>query len=269
MKTFGLKWTKKYRKRSKVKREKMKKILMKSIRFYQKNISPATQPSCRYHPTCSTYALRAIEKHGALKGGIMGTARILRCNPFVEGGVDKVPDHFTLRRNPKNVGEQYIPDYLLSVDMETKKEIKELLEKYREKLVVNEKLKASLASLEEFVELEELSLRDLKEEFSPEEFSYIEDIDIIPDLEDEDFRYFTLSKNSMNEEYLKEMHSFDEGILLGEDYPLIVTENTGIWYTNLPRLLNQFLIHRGVTRDDLKNNSYHLWMVLKALEKEN
>ena len=247
----------------------MKKILMKSIRFYQKNISPATQPSCRYHPTCSTYALRAIEKHGALKGGIMGTARILRCNPFVEGGVDKVPDHFTLRRNPENIGEQYIPDYLLSVDMETKKEIKELLEKYSDQLVIAEKLGEPVAILEEFIELDELTQKDLKNEFSLDELSYIEDIDIIPDLEEGDYRYFRLSKNSKNEEYLEEMHSFDEGILLGEDYPLIVTEDTGIWYTNLPKLLNQFYIHRGVTKEDLKNNSYHLWMVLKAIEREN
>ncbi|KRK76716.1 hypothetical protein FD30_GL001249 [Levilactobacillus namurensis DSM 19117] len=43
--------------------------------------------------------LQALAKHGALKGGLMGLARILRCHPFVHGGVDPVPDHFTLRRN--------------------------------------------------------------------------------------------------------------------------------------------------------------------------
>ena len=104
----------------------MKKILMSIIRFYQKHISPATPPSCRYHPTCSSYALEAVDKHGAIKGGAMSTARILRCNPFVEGGVDKVPDYFTLRRNPENIGEQYIPEYLLSVDAEAKQEIQQI-----------------------------------------------------------------------------------------------------------------------------------------------
>lgn len=247
---------------------KMKKILMRLIRFYQKNISPATQPTCRYHPTCSTYALKAIDKHGALKGGLMGSARILRCNPFVEGGVDKVPDYFTLGRNPANIGEQYIPDYLLSVDLETKEEIRKLLEKNKEELLVSESLAESLKILRDFVELEELTVSDLKDEFSEEELDYLKDVRILPYLESNSFRYFTLSDDIKNKKYLQEIHSFDEGILLGENYPFIVIEETGIWYTNLPKLMNQFLINRGVTEEDLENSSYHLLMVLEAIEKE-
>lgn len=246
----------------------MKKILMRLIRFYQKNISPATQPTCRYHPTCSTYALKAIDKHGALKGGLMGSARILRCNPFVEGGVDKVPDYFTLGRNPANIGEQYIPDYLLSVDLETKEEIRKLLEKNKEELLVSESLAESLKILRDFVELEELTVSDLKDEFSEEELDYLKDVRILPYLESNSFRYFTLSDDIKNKKYLQEIHSFDEGILLGENYPFIVIEETGIWYTNLPKLMNQFLINRGVTEEDLENSSYHLLMVLEAIEKE-
>lgn len=242
---------------------------MKLIRFYQKRISPATQPTCRYYPTCSSYALKAVDKHGALKGGVMGTARILRCNPFVEGGVDKVPDYFTLRRNPANIGEQYIPDYLLSVDFETKEEIKKLLEKNREKLKLSKKLPDALGVLKDLSELEELSVQDLRKEFSEEELDYLEDVRVFPSLKDESLKYFTLPKSAVNEKYLQGIHSFDEGILLGESYPLIVLEETGIWYTNLPRLMNQFLIERGVTEEDLKNDSYHLWIVLKAIEKEN
>ncbi|MGT2948433.1 membrane protein insertion efficiency factor YidD [Streptococcus devriesei] len=78
----------------------MKKLLIAPVRFYQKFISPAFPASCRYRPTCSTYMIEAIEKHG-LKGVFMGIARILRCHPFVKGGQDPVPDHFTLRRNGK------------------------------------------------------------------------------------------------------------------------------------------------------------------------
>lgn len=78
----------------------MKKILMGIIKFYRKYISPYTPPSCRYLPTCSEYGLEAIEIHGAFKGGLMTIARILRCNPWVKGGVDTVPEHFSLRRNP-------------------------------------------------------------------------------------------------------------------------------------------------------------------------
>ncbi|HJE85960.1 MAG TPA: membrane protein insertion efficiency factor YidD [Levilactobacillus hammesii] len=77
----------------------MKWLLTKLVRGYQRFISPLFPPTCRYYPTCSTYMLQALAKHGAIKGGLMGLARILRCHPFVRGGVDPVPDHFTLRRN--------------------------------------------------------------------------------------------------------------------------------------------------------------------------
>lgn len=66
----------------------MKRIIIKIIRFYRKNISPRTSPKCRYIPTCSEYAIEAIERYGALKGGIMSLWRILKCNPFSTGGFD-------------------------------------------------------------------------------------------------------------------------------------------------------------------------------------
>lgn len=78
----------------------MKKLMIKMVRLYQRVLSPILPPSCRYYPTCSNYAIEAIQRHGALKGSFMGIARILRCHPFVDGGVDKVPDHFSLKRNP-------------------------------------------------------------------------------------------------------------------------------------------------------------------------
>lgn len=77
----------------------MKKVLVKAVRGYQRWISPALPPSCRYYPTCSTYMIQAIEKHGAAKGLAMGTARILRCHPFCTPGYDLVPEKFSLRRN--------------------------------------------------------------------------------------------------------------------------------------------------------------------------
>ena len=61
------------------------------IRFYQICISPLKPSCCRFTPTCSQYALEAIEKYGALKGGWMAFKRILRCNPFHKGGYDPVP----------------------------------------------------------------------------------------------------------------------------------------------------------------------------------
>ena len=69
----------------------MKHILLWMIRFYRKRISPLRQPCCRFIPTCSAYALEAVEKYGALKGSAMAAYRILRCNPLSSGGFDPVP----------------------------------------------------------------------------------------------------------------------------------------------------------------------------------
>ena len=60
----------------------MKKILLFLIRFYRRNISPAKPPCCRFIPTCSAYALEAVEKYGAWKGGWLALKRLCRCHPF-------------------------------------------------------------------------------------------------------------------------------------------------------------------------------------------
>ncbi len=60
------------------------------INFYRKYISPLKKPCCRFYPTCSQYALEAIEKYGALKGSFLAIKRILKCHPFHEGGYDPV-----------------------------------------------------------------------------------------------------------------------------------------------------------------------------------
>ena len=70
----------------------MKKILIAIVRFYQRNISPYKGgSSCRFVPTCSQYALEALEKYGALKGSLLAIRRILRCHPLSKGGYDPVP----------------------------------------------------------------------------------------------------------------------------------------------------------------------------------
>ena len=70
----------------------MKQLLLWLIRFYRTHISPLRQPCCRFTPTCSAYALEAVEKYGALKGGYLALRRILRCNPFYKGDFfDPVP----------------------------------------------------------------------------------------------------------------------------------------------------------------------------------
>ena len=69
----------------------IKKTMIKSIRMYQKYVSPMKNTRCPYIPSCSQYGLEAVEKYGAVKGGAMAAWRILRCNPFSSGGYDPVP----------------------------------------------------------------------------------------------------------------------------------------------------------------------------------
>ena len=72
-------------------KKKKKKLLIYMIKFYRKYISPMKSTKCPYIPTCSSYGLEAVEKYGALKGGLLTLWRILRCNPFSKGGYDPVP----------------------------------------------------------------------------------------------------------------------------------------------------------------------------------
>ena len=69
----------------------MKKILIMLIRWYQYLISPYIPSSCRYHPSCSSYAIEAIDRHGVITGTILALRRLGRCHPFHEGGYDPVP----------------------------------------------------------------------------------------------------------------------------------------------------------------------------------
>ncbi|WP_223829715.1 membrane protein insertion efficiency factor YidD [Paenibacillus arenilitoris] len=78
----------------------MQRVTKAPIRFYRKVISPLKPPSCRFYPTCSQYALEAIEKHGAAKGSWLAAKRIARCHPFHPGGYDPVPPVYGGKANP-------------------------------------------------------------------------------------------------------------------------------------------------------------------------
>lgn len=81
----------------------MKTLLIKLIRFYQKNISPRKGVGCcRFTPTCSEYAIEAIEIHGGLKGVFLAVKRILRCHPLCKGGYDPVPPKAQKIKNKNN-----------------------------------------------------------------------------------------------------------------------------------------------------------------------
>lgn len=69
----------------------MKNLAIRLILNYKKYISPLKGTKCPYFPSCSSYALEAIEKHGVMKGSLLSLWRIIRCNPFSKGGYDPVP----------------------------------------------------------------------------------------------------------------------------------------------------------------------------------
>lgn len=69
----------------------MKRLLILGVRAYQVGIGPLLPASCRYYPSCSAYAIEALERHGALRGTWLSVRRILRCHPFRPGGYDPVP----------------------------------------------------------------------------------------------------------------------------------------------------------------------------------
>lgn len=69
-----------------------KNILIIPIRFYKRFISPCFPAQCKYYPTCSNYAIKAIEMHGIFMGSILAAWRIIRCNPWSMGGIDHVPE---------------------------------------------------------------------------------------------------------------------------------------------------------------------------------
>jgi putative membrane protein insertion efficiency factor len=68
----------------------MKVLAQFVLRLYKRLISPLLPPSCRYTPTCSEYAMEAVERYGVLRGGLMSAWRVLRCNPLAKGGYDPV-----------------------------------------------------------------------------------------------------------------------------------------------------------------------------------
>ncbi len=69
----------------------MKTLLIALLRFYRYAISPMLGRNCRFHPTCSEYAIEAVQRHGAMRGGWLALKRVGRCHPFNPGGYDPVP----------------------------------------------------------------------------------------------------------------------------------------------------------------------------------
>ena len=77
-------------------------IVVAPIRLYQRAISPGLPARCKYHPSCSRYAVTAVRRYGVLRGVVLAGWRLLRCNPWSHGGVDFVEDQTLFRTSPKH-----------------------------------------------------------------------------------------------------------------------------------------------------------------------
>jgi putative membrane protein insertion efficiency factor len=76
-------------------------VLTAPIRLYQRAISPALPARCKYHPSCSAYAIAAVRRYGVMRGVVLAVWRLLRCNPWSHGGVDFVEDQKLFRSRPE------------------------------------------------------------------------------------------------------------------------------------------------------------------------
>jgi uncharacterized protein len=94
----------------------MKQVLLAPITFYRRWISPAIPARCRYYPSCSTYAVTALKRHGALRGSALAIYRLARCHPWSLGGVDHVPavGRFEGRRINKPQSSNHVSATLVS-----------------------------------------------------------------------------------------------------------------------------------------------------------
>ncbi len=94
--------------------------LIRAIRFYQRAVSPLTAPSCRFTPTCSAFAVGAIDRYGALSGGWLAFKRILRCHPFGGQGYDPVPE---VTVNEVMVGDEACSPTTVSRDVYSREDV--------------------------------------------------------------------------------------------------------------------------------------------------
>jgi len=78
----------------------LKGILVAPIRLYQRTLSPALPARCKYHPSCSEYAVQAVRRYGVMRGVVLAGWRLLRCNPWSHGGVDFVEDQTLFHKRP-------------------------------------------------------------------------------------------------------------------------------------------------------------------------
>jgi len=253
----------------------MKKLLLFLVRSYQKVISPLFPPSCRYYPTCSNYSLQAIEKHGAVKGGVMGMARIIRCNPFVRGGVDKVPDYFTVRRNP---ADQFALGFVNSESRsekdkeEMKDEIDFLYEEYEEELLVRSDRPLASQAVKELVHVEEKDINLLSEKYFERVKATVLSLtgQKVESSNNLKFKFYEVQRDELSEEYFTHIHGNELNHGLDDEdnqkIGILVEEDYGIYEASSPELAIDAQLNMGVTEKDIDEKNENLLQYLYLLE---
>jgi uncharacterized protein len=79
----------------------LRSVLLAPVRLYQRAVSPGLPARCKYHPSCSEYAVQAVRSYGVIRGAVLAAWRLLRCNPWSHGGVDFVEDQTLFRSRPQ------------------------------------------------------------------------------------------------------------------------------------------------------------------------
>lgn len=237
----------------------MKKLFMAAVRGYQKFISPLFPPSCRYHPTCSHYTLEALEKHGALKGTLMGAGRIIRCNPFVEGGLDPVPDHFTLRRQYPSVH----PTTSLTPEEVRQNDLEQLLDAYEPELIIQE------LDLDKFLSqhfnFKKVPLSVLTSDYLKQQEDYLrnlglKDIDLILYQVDHEHADLDLPtppyESALNQAVADTNHLY-----------LLAEKSIGVFQTSDLGFAMELIIAFGVGRSDIESRTPRLYHYLISLDQ--
>lgn len=95
-----------------------RELLLLALKIYKKWISPGLPNSCKYHPSCSTYAVRSVERHGVGKGSLLAAWRVLKCNPFSEGGLNPIPSPGHWRSDVHTNGDPRVSEDSFRGDLE-------------------------------------------------------------------------------------------------------------------------------------------------------
>lgn len=256
----------------------LKKVAIGFVKGYQKLISPLFPATCRYYPTCSNYAVQAIDMHGAVKGSTMAIARIIRCNPFVSGGVDKVPDHFTLHRNQDTINDIYLGDGLtISADENDVKqeEIEAIIAKLEDQILVQNKQVRTVDYLTDLVDVEEQSVAEL-----PNGYKNMNDSQILnkqfyhtkEELEkSKDYHFYKIVKNKKSEPYFEHVHSspIQKVYQSGQEVYCFIDESSGHIDTNSPSLEQALRKNRGISQKDFNERKAKLIDYLLFLESHS